>query len=194
MKIVMCAALFAGSLTAAPAAAATACYAGTWTLTAMKVVDRETLPEGGVETTVHKGKPLIKMVLSATSVKYTFTGSKKTSFTRTGGVEDLRGWHQYSGVLTMRAKVVGDTKGRVAMIAKGASGNAGETGNFIPSTQPVGDPVPLLSGLEDGFYDTPLVKNAAFTCSGDSMRFVDKRTYRKITTAADLRFTRASQR
>lgn len=174
-------------VSAAPAQAAAPCFAGSWTLTALKAVTKEKLPEGGTETTVYKGRPGIKLALSATVAKYTFTGSKKIYFTRTGGVENLKGWTRYSGALAMRAKVV---NGRVATFTKGAKGDAAVVGNFIPTSQPDGDPVPLSSGLVDGYYEPVLVKNAAFTCTATGLRLVDKRTYQKTTTVTDLRFTR----
>ncbi|WP_214412152.1 hypothetical protein [Sphaerisporangium fuscum] len=183
-------ALIAGTAAvAAPAQASVraACYQGAWKLTAMKIVSKGATVESSAATDVLKGGAGTRLTLTATGATYDFTGSKKVVFKLQS--DNTTGWDQYSGALKARAKVTGDRQGRIAVSRTGATGDAKEATTY---TDPYvkGPSGTVRSRLAQGYYDGPLVQNAAFTCAGPTLTMVDRRKNGPWTTVADLRFTR----
>jgi hypothetical protein len=175
---------------AGPAAAAPAkpkkpakCHLGLWKTTGLKASITGNAANGDTQNIVYQGMSGIKLKVQANRLVYDFTGSKRENIT---GVnldgQEVEGWEQLTGVLYLPSKVTSDKKGLKGVFTsfyKKAAGPATGTGMNIKPVEGSWGTWQVKNHIKLGQFDTPVVKQAKFTCNPKkkTMRVVDVRKW-----------------
>ncbi|WP_460363503.1 hypothetical protein [Actinocorallia lasiicapitis] len=173
VKLALVGAVVAGSIVGvgAPAQAAPAkkpCAVGLWKVTGVAAVIKGTMEDGKKKYTAYKGMAGIKVKITKTALLYDFRGSKREYYSGYEGDTKVAGWEQLGlGKLALKAKLTGDKKGRLATVAKSATGNAlGYGYSTAPVAAPWGPQWKVADHIRKGQFDTPVLsKTGTYLCS-----------------------------